>query len=55
LIIVFIACMLAPPDLFSHLMLSGPMILLFEIGILIAARQTARRESAGSADPSPPV
>jgi Tat protein translocase TatC len=43
LLIVFIACMLAPPDLFSHLMLSGPMIVLFEIGILIASRQTHKR------------
>lgn len=34
--IVVIAAMLAPPDLVSHLLLSGPMILLFEIGMLIA-------------------
>jgi sec-independent protein translocase protein TatC len=47
LLIVFVACMLAPPDLFSHLMLSGPMIVLFEIGILIAARHSARH-------PAPP-
>ena len=40
LLIVFIACMLAPPDLLSHLLLSGPMLILFEIGVLIAARQT---------------
>jgi sec-independent protein translocase protein TatC len=39
LIIVFIAGILAPPDLFSHLMLSGPMILLFELGLQLAARK----------------
>ena len=39
LIIVFIAGILAPPDLFSHLMLSGPMILLFELGLRLAARK----------------
>ena len=39
LIIVFIAGILAPPDLFSHLMLSGPMILLFELGLWLAARK----------------
>ena len=42
LTIVVIAGILAPPDLLSHLMLSGPMILLFEIGLLIAARREAR-------------
>lgn len=36
--IVVIAAMLAPPDLLSHLLLSVPMILLFEIGLLVAAR-----------------
>ena len=39
LIIVFTAGILAPPDLFSHLLLSGPMILLFELGLLLAARK----------------
>lgn len=39
LVIVFIAGMLAPPDLLSHIMLSGPMILLFEVGLLVASRQ----------------
>jgi Sec-independent protein secretion pathway component TatC len=39
LIIVVIAGMLAPPDLLSHLLLSGPMILLFELGLLFAARK----------------
>lgn len=38
LIILFIAGLLAPPDLLSHLMLSGPMILLFELGLWVAAR-----------------
>jgi len=39
LVIVFIAGILAPPDILSHLMLSGPMVLLFELGLFFAARQ----------------
>ena len=39
LLIVFIAGMLAPPDLLSHILLSGPMIVLFEIGLLVASRK----------------
>ena len=38
LLIVIIAGMIAPPDILSHLLLSGPMVLLFEIGLLFAAR-----------------
>ncbi len=38
LIIVVIAGILAPPDLLSHLLLSGPMILLYEIGLWVGAR-----------------
>lgn len=36
--IVVLAGMIAPPDFMSHLLLSGPMIVLFEIGIWLAAR-----------------
>lgn len=39
LVIVIIAGILAPPDLLSHLLLAGPMILLFELGLLVAARK----------------
>lgn len=39
LVIVFTAGLLAPPDLLSHLLLSGPMVLLFELGLLLASRQ----------------
>lgn len=49
LVIVFIAGALAPPDILSHLMLSGPMWLLFEIGLLIAARKSSVLASAGEA------
>jgi sec-independent protein translocase protein TatC len=42
LVILFIAGLLAPPDLLSHLMLSGPMILLFELGLWVAARGEKR-------------
>lgn len=43
LAIVVVAGMIAPPDLLSHLLLSGPMVLLFELGLLIAARRRAER------------
>jgi sec-independent protein translocase protein TatC len=42
LVILFIAGLLAPPDLASHLMLSGPMVLLFELGLWVAARGEKR-------------
>jgi Sec-independent protein secretion pathway component TatC len=38
LLVVFIAGLLAPPDLLSHLMLTAPMLLLFELGLWLAAR-----------------
>jgi len=41
LLIIFIAGMLAPPDLLSHILLSGPMIILFEVGLLLAGRRPA--------------
>lgn len=41
LIIVIIAGMLAPPDLLSHLLLSVPMILLFELGLLLSRPKPA--------------
>jgi Tat protein translocase TatC len=43
LLIVVLAGVLAPPDLISHLLLSVPMILLFELGLLLAARQRPPR------------
>ena len=45
LVIVFLAGVLAPPDLLSHLLLSGPMILLFEVGLLVARRGAARLDA----------
>ena len=50
LIIVIIAGMIAPPDLLSHVMLSGPMICLFEIGLLVAGRKT--RATAETSSPA---
>ncbi len=47
LLIVIIAGCLAPPDLLSHLLLSGPMIGLFELGLLLARRRPPAREAAG--------
>lgn len=48
LLIVFVAGILAPPDLLSHLLLSGPMLLLFELGIWLAARR--QKKEAGGED-----
>lgn len=50
LAIVIIAACIAPPDLLSHLMLSVPMVLLFELGLLVAAR--AGRAKPASAPPA---
>ncbi len=47
LVIVVIAGILAPPDLLSHLMLSGPMVLLFELGLWIAARRRPEADEPG--------
>jgi len=47
LLVVIIAGAIAPPDLLSHLMLSGPMIGLFEIGLLVAGRNTKAAAAAG--------
>ncbi len=49
LIIVVIAGVLAPPDLFSMLLLSGPMIALFEVGLLFAGRRPPTARTASSA------
>jgi len=46
LIIVFIAGLLAPPDLLSHLMLSGPMVLLYVLGLFLAGRRGPRHRTA---------
>jgi len=51
LLIVIVAGILAPPDLFSHLLLSGPMLLLFELGMLLARRFP--RPGLASAGPRP--
>jgi len=44
--IVIVAGILAPPDLMSHLLLSGPMILLFELGLLVAGRDKPRKPAS---------
>lgn len=51
LVIVIAAGVLAPPDLLSHLLLSGPMILLFEIGLWLAGRAERRHQAARAATP----
>lgn len=46
LVIVFVAGILAPPDLLSHVLLSLPMYLLFELGMLLAGREAGRASEA---------
>ena len=41
---------LTPPDVVSQLLLAVPTWILFEIGLLIAARQQKRREAAAAAE-----
>jgi Sec-independent protein secretion pathway component TatC len=53
LVIVIIAGMIAPPDLLSHVMLSGPMWLLFELGLFFAARGQARAAKSSTDDGGP--
>jgi sec-independent protein translocase protein TatC len=48
LLIVIIAGAIAPPDLLSHLLLSVPMILLFELGLLLARPPSRRKGQAGA-------
>jgi Sec-independent protein secretion pathway component TatC len=48
LVVVFIAGLLAPPDLLSHLTLTLPMLGLFELGLFLAARGE-RREAMSRA------
>jgi Tat protein translocase TatC len=47
MVIVIIAGVIAPPDLFSHLALSIPMYLLFELGLRLASWQPARTAPTG--------
>jgi Tat protein translocase TatC len=49
LTIVIIAGMIAPPDLISHLLLSVPMFLLFEIGMAIGKPKPAADQFPGTA------
>jgi sec-independent protein translocase protein TatC len=46
-VVVFIAGTLAPPDLLSHLTLTAPMLLLFEIGLFFAARGEKKAAEGG--------
>lgn len=54
LVIVIVAGILAPPDLLSHLMLSGPMWLLFELGLILARRAAAAGDAQRGATRTTP-
>ncbi len=51
--IVIIAGMIAPPDLLSHVMLSIPMALLFELGLLFSPRTSPDRTAGADASEAP--
>lgn len=51
-VIVILAGMIAPPDLMSHLLLSGPMILLFEIGLFFARGARVEKTPKDTASPA---
>lgn len=50
LIIVFVSGVITPPDLLSNVMLSIPMVLLFELGMLLARRFEPAREADREVD-----
>lgn len=47
--IVILAGFLAPPDIMSHLLLSCPMVLLFELGLLLSPERAPQRTADASA------
>ena len=47
--ILILAAIITPPDLTSQILVSIPVLLLYEIGILIARRQQRKREKRKSA------
>jgi sec-independent protein translocase protein TatC len=47
-IAVVVGALLTPPDVISQLLLAGPILILYEIGILMARRQERRREASPS-------
>ncbi|ARU61153.1 twin-arginine translocase subunit TatC [Tumebacillus avium] len=46
LALVIVASMISPPDLIAHLSVAGPMILLYELSIIIAKWSWKNREKA---------
>ncbi|MDP2872626.1 MAG: twin-arginine translocase subunit TatC [Bacillota bacterium] len=51
-IIFFLAALLTPPDVVSQLMMAGPLLVLFEVGVLLAKlawRGRAARRKSGTA------
>ena len=41
--IFFIAGVLTPPDVFSQVMMAGPMVLLYAVGIVVARFATTKK------------
>jgi sec-independent protein translocase protein TatC len=51
-----IAAIITPPDVISQLMLAVPMVILYEVGILLGGLVSVRRPSdSGDAEPEPMV
>ena len=45
---VMVAAMVTPPDVTSQLLLAGPMVLLYEVGLIVARSMVRRRDAARS-------
>jgi sec-independent protein translocase protein TatC len=45
--ILVLSAIITPPDLTSQILVSVPVLILYEIGILIAKRQSRLRKKAG--------
>jgi sec-independent protein translocase protein TatC len=52
ILILFLAAVITPPDIFSQLVVSLPLILLYEVGIIISRRIEKRREMKEAIDSS---
>ena len=48
LAIFIVAAILTPPDVFSQLLMAGPMIILYEVSIYVAAMARPRSEKAAA-------
>ena len=46
LVIVILAAIITPPDVFSQLMVSAPLYILYEVGIVVSSRAYRKKQEA---------